>query len=168
MLSATLEKHEADGELVLWRPLGDRGGIKRCLWISKDAFSAIDAFIGSASTARASALGNDLGRFVRGAQLRVPNDLKLLKKAPADETWEIRSRAPPPEFRLVGAFLRCDELVILQAAPRSAYDGGGWAPAISLVHDEWERLFPGLSRHSGLELKDYVSETDPEGSCPVP
>lgn len=168
MLSSVLEKLEADREIALWRPLGDRVAIKRCLWITKAAHNAIDAFISSESTARAAALAADLGRFVRGGKIRVPNDLKRLKDPPADEIWEIRSRLPRPEFRLVGAFLRHDELVILQAAPREAYDGGNWTPSIKTALSEWDRLFPSIMRHTGLELKDYVSETDPEGSCPVP
>jgi hypothetical protein len=168
MLIGAIEKLESQGEIKLWRPLEAHQGIKRCLWISKGARAAIDGFVASEGAKRAAALAQDLNRFATGRLLRVTDDLKRLKP-PENEIWELRSQSPKPAFRLLGAFAARDDFVVLQAAPRGSYDAkGAWKAAVGQARDEWDRLFPGHRRLKGTVLSDYVTNTIPDGTGPVP
>lgn len=167
MLTQLVERLEANRELKLWRPLDQQQSIRRCLYLTPAASAQVHQFVGSAGAVRAAGLAQDLSRFAMGRLLRAQDHVKRLKP-PSREIWELRSQLPKPAFRLLGAFLARDEFVVLQAAARADYDGGRWSEAIRHTEAEWKRLFGSAPRHSGVILSDYLTNTDPDGSGPVP
>lgn len=166
-MTVSLDDLQANGKIQLWRPLDAGQSVKRCLWLSTPTAKTIAELLASLGGDRAAALAQDLSAFAMGRLLAVPGKLARLKP-PGNEIWELKSRRPLPELRLLGAFIGRDEFVVLQAGPRSSYDHGGWRPAIKEVEREWARLFGTTPRRSGIMLEDYVTNTDPDGGTPVP
>lgn len=167
LIVVSLDDLQASGEIRLWRPLDSGQSVKRCLWLSATTARTIEELLASLGGDRAAALAQDLSVFAMGRLLSVPGRLKRLKP-PENEIWELISRRPLPELRLLGAFIKRDEFVVLQAGPRSSYDNGGWKVAVKEVQREWVRLFGNIPRQSGNLLEDYVTNTDPDGGAAVP
>ena len=114
---------------------------------------------------RGMALRADLESFVRGdtiaaaTALRKRDDTYLaLLDPPEKGIWQIRSLAPRPSIRILGAFVARDCFIALAAEERKWLEGfrsRPWRRAIASATSSWRRLFPaynplGLSNRSPL------------------
>jgi hypothetical protein len=114
---------------------------------------------------RLGRLRGDLDRFIGGDRVSVmlfpraksaTTYLKRLEPV-TDEVWEIRSCDPKPGVRVLGRFSELDVFIGLAWDFHENLHGRSWESVRQRCLEEWRRLFPSCSAHSGENHNAYVS-----------
>lgn len=125
----------------------------------------------SAEEFRALHLVSELFWFTQGRLITIPTDSGRGGGArmsrldpPADEVWEIRSRAPRPGIRVFGRFAVKDCFIALtwewrrDLMDRTTVEGERlWEAVLLQCKTEWRGLFPSYNPMTGGCLHDYLS-----------
>jgi hypothetical protein len=97
-----------------------------------------------------------LGRFVFGDFIDNRYYMKRLHGKPHG-TWEIRSSGETcPQFRVYGAFVDLDCFLGVGWSWRDKRHVGPWAQRKRMIAEAWDRLLPGVPRHTGKTFEEYV------------
>ncbi|MHA3979426.1 hypothetical protein ACW9UR_17265 [Halovulum sp. GXIMD14794] len=118
---------------------------------------------------RLAQLAADFDRFVIGDMIPVgmtpyeKEDNAFLARIDPPEygIWAIRSVAPKPSIRVLGAFCDTDTFIALAIRDRASLGGRKdirWARARENAIAIWSALFPGHNPHAGADLNDFISE----------
>jgi hypothetical protein len=147
--------------LVQVRPFNDRLPIKRWLYATPDEAKFIH---GPWTSLEDEVLGRRIQsvveKYMSGNLIVVADDGYMKPLCPPeDEVWEIRC-LEQPMVRLFGAFTEKDFFVVVGWEFRDylALKGSReWAEAIRACKADWRRLFHTYPRHSGSDIRDYLS-----------
>lgn len=159
------------GDLLQWTPQLPGDPCERTLFISAEINEEFDenTWTDMSLAYRYAQLGTDFDRYVTGET--IPVGLEPYKKGdnaflarinPAEYgVWAIRSVAPKPAIRVLGAFCETDVFVALFT--RRRVDLGGpesraWAEAREAAIARWDDLFPEEHRLLGDNVHDFISE----------
>lgn len=166
-----LSERVRSGELVLWTPQFDGEACERSLFITSEINEEFDVstWKDMSLAVRYSQLSGDFDRFATGDTIPVgmaPYDKDdsafMARIDPTDYgIWDIRSTAPSPAIRVLGAFAETDVFVALITRLRRDLGGKGsreWALAREAAISRWENLFPGKPRLVGENINDFISK----------
>jgi len=170
-MQTILEQRIAEGEVFLWEPQLRCEGVERTLFITREINDEFDedTWLERSVAVRYAQLDADFDRFVTGERISVGmapydkgDDAFMARIDPVGYgIWSIRSVAPRPALRVLGAFCDIDVFVALITRRRADLGGRGskeWAQARENAIALWESLFPGCSRLLGDNVDDFFSE----------
>lgn len=159
------------GEIALWEPNLPGDSCLRTLFITRevnDGFDA-DSWADPADGIRYAQLDADFDRFVSGETIPIgwhPYDkgasaFMARVDPPNYGIWAIRSVAPKPGLRVLGAFCEQDVFIALQVYARK--DLGGpkdrrWAAARENAISRWNTMFAPHRPLVGESAHDHFSE----------
>jgi hypothetical protein len=158
----------AHGTLRRWVPLVRGSGAGRTLYVEEALFNEITSK--DNESFRIGVLSRDLDHFCNGGSITVGRGREsTCRMKPLDpsenEVWEIRSRDPEPQVRVFGRFCFQDEFIATNAEFRdnlgnpdlSKWQGNNWPAEILRCQRAWDRVLPGQTPYSGVDVHDYIS-----------
>lgn len=159
------------GEIALWEPNLPGDSCLRTLFITREVNDGFDSktWIDPQDADRYAKLEADFDRFISGDTISIgwnPFDKDpgafMARVDPTDYgIWTIRSVAPKPGLRVLGAFCEIDVFIAMQVYARK--DLGGpkdrrWAAARENAIARWNDLFAPRKPLVGGDVHDHFSE----------
>lgn len=157
------------GGLIPWEPMLPGDSCRRTLLLTEDLYASFnpDKWHDQGRAMRFARLAADFDRFATGEIIPVGWDpfdkfataLMARISPPEYGIWDIRSVAPEPQMRVLGAFASRDTFVGLQAYFRE--DLGSqrhWDTARENAIALWQSIMGEQPRLTGGVLDDYISE----------
>ncbi|MCR9111164.1 hypothetical protein [uncultured Marivita sp.] len=159
------------GDLLLWTPQIAGDPCERTLFITAQINEEFDddTWQDKSMAFRYAQLAADFDRYVIGDTIPIgmePYDKGdnafMARISPVEYgIWAIRSVAPKPAIRVLGAFCERDVFIALVTRRRAELGGPGsreWSQAREAAIALWENLFPGEARLLGDNVNDFFSE----------
>lgn len=166
-----LAERVQSGELLLWQPHVQGDPCERTLFITSEINDEFDedTWLDMKLAHRYAQLGADFDRFVTGETLPIgmdpydKDDAAFMARIDPVEygIWSLRSVAPRPAIRVLGAFCEKDVFVALITRRRADLGGRGsveWMRAREDAIARWADLFGDCPRLLGDEENDFFSE----------
>lgn len=170
-MRTTLLERVASGDILRWTPQMDGDPCGRSLFISAQINEEFDedTWNDMSVAYRYAQLSADFDRYVTGDMIPVglepyvkgDNAFMARIDPPEYGIWAIRSVAPKPAIRVLGAFCECDVFVALITRRRAELGGPAsreWAQAREAAISLWENLFPEHPRMTGDKIDDFFSQ----------
>jgi hypothetical protein len=139
----------------------------RILYVSNEIWNVISPpYSDDPEGERHAEFRQTLDAFLEGAEFSVaedpytkPSDAMIARVDPVDrEIWDIRSIAPHPGIRSLGAFWRQDVFVALTWDYRENLDSTErWHVEISRCFDTWRQMFGMRCPFKGSSLDEYLT-----------
>jgi hypothetical protein len=162
-----VQTHLADGRLHRLSSLICGEEIARTLYVSTEILEAVTPpFAETGDGERMAEFRQTLDAFLENGAFSVaedphdkPSDAMLARVHPTDaEFWDIRSIAPRPGIRCLGAFIAKDAFVALAWTYRENLDEpGAWAVEIERCIIHWRELFGTQQPLKGATLDEYLT-----------
>lgn len=166
-----LSERVQSGHLVLWQPQFPGDPCERTLFITGEVNDEFDeeTWADASLAHRYGQLSGDFDRYVTGDTIQVgldpydkgDNSFMARIDPPEYGIWDIRSMAPSPAIRVLGAFAETDVFVALLTRVRKNLGGKGsreWMLARENAISRWDYLFPGHQRLLGGQVNDFISK----------
>jgi hypothetical protein len=160
-----------EGRLIPWTPMMEGEPCVRTLFISDKINELFDPeqWNDPSLGVRYAQLSVDFDHFVTGQMLAVgwepyeKGENAFMARIDPEESgiWSMRSCAPLPSIRVLGAFYGADVFVALIARRRSELDGPRgrkWSNAKEYTMAMWDDLLPNKERMIGEDLNDFITE----------
>lgn len=165
-ISTIISSLVQQGKLAPYLPVRTIRKAKRRLYMTKnmsqkfaDNTSAVNLLVGRGTIESA------LNSWVLGDHIHDNGNggsgfLKRLEPPPP-EIWEIRITEPSIQVRVFGRFADTDTFVATDMLTRTSLGRKGsatWKAACKNCETDWDLLFGSNGPHTGVKVKDYVSE----------